>query len=62
MVEMINDELGTDIDPEYVENPLPVYVHDTMADATKLHEATGWEPEVGFEEGVARVCDPYRES
>ncbi|AZH25835.1 NAD-dependent epimerase/dehydratase family protein [Haloplanus aerogenes] len=62
MVEMINDELGTDIQPEYIENPLPVYVHDTMADASKLREATGWEPEVSFEEGVARVCAPYRES
>jgi len=61
MVEMINDELGTDIQPEYIENPLPVYVHDTMADATKLQEATGWEPDVGFKEGVARVCDPYIE-
>ncbi|SDZ77664.1 UDP-glucose 4-epimerase [Haloplanus vescus] len=60
MVEMINDELGTDIDPEYVENPLPVYVHDTMADASKLREATGWEPDVGFEEGVARVCAQYK--
>ncbi|WP_420191893.1 NAD-dependent epimerase/dehydratase family protein [Haloplanus salinarum] len=59
MVEMINDELGTDIDPEYIENPLDVYVHDTMADATKLHDATGWEPQVGFEEGVSRVCEPY---
>jgi UDP-glucose 4-epimerase len=61
MVEMINDELGTDTEPEYIENPLEVYVHDTMADATKLHEATGWEPEVGFEDGVARVCAPYRD-
>ena len=61
MVEMINDELGTDVAPEYIENPLDVYVHDTMADATKLREATGWEPEVGFEEGVARVCESYRE-
>jgi len=61
MVEMINDELGTNIKPEYIENPLPVYVHDTMADATKLHEATGWEPAVSFEAGVARVCEPYRD-
>jgi UDP-glucose 4-epimerase len=59
MVEMINDELGTDINPEYIENPLDAYVHDTMADATKLREATGWEPEVGFEEGVERVCNSY---
>jgi UDP-glucose 4-epimerase len=61
MVEMINAELGTDVDPEYVENPLDVYVHDTLADASKLRAATGWEPEIDFPEGVARVCAPYRE-
>ncbi|MFC6835588.1 NAD-dependent epimerase/dehydratase family protein [Halomarina ordinaria] len=61
MVEMINDELGTDVEPKYVENPLDVYVHDTMADPTKMKEATGWEPTVDFEDGVARVCAPYRD-
>ncbi|WP_423751554.1 NAD-dependent epimerase/dehydratase family protein [Salinirarus marinus] len=61
MVEMINDVLDTDVDPEYVENPLDVYVHDTLADASKLREATGWEPEIPFEEGVRRVCEPYLE-
>jgi UDP-glucose 4-epimerase len=59
MVEMINDELGTDIDPKYIENPLEVYVHDTMADSTKIREATEWTPEITFEEGVSRVCEPY---
>jgi UDP-glucose 4-epimerase len=61
MVGMINEELGTDVPPEYVENPLEVYVHDTLADPSKLKAATGWEPTVDFEEGVARVCAPYRE-
>jgi UDP-glucose 4-epimerase len=63
VVEMLNDELGTDVDPEYVENPIPedVYVHDTMADASRIRDATGWEPEVSFEEGVRRVCAPYLE-
>ena len=59
MVELINDALGTDVDPVYIENPLDVYVHDTMADCTKMREATGWEPEIPFEEGVRRVCEPY---
>jgi len=59
MVEMINTELGTDVDPVYVENPLTVYVHDTLADPTKLKEATGWEPTVDFTEGVRRVCAAY---
>jgi len=63
VVEMLNDELGTDVAPEYVENPIPedVYVHDTMADATRIREATGWEPSVSFEEGIRRVCAPYSE-
>ncbi|MFK8213107.1 NAD-dependent epimerase/dehydratase family protein [Haloferax volcanii] len=59
MVDMINEALGTDVEPEYVENPLDVYVHDTKADCTKIREATGWEPRITFEEGVRRVCEPY---
>ncbi len=61
VVELLNDELGTDVAPEYVENPIPesVYVHDTCADFSKLRAATGWEPEVPFEEGIERVCSGY---
>ncbi|WP_396611634.1 NAD-dependent epimerase/dehydratase family protein [Haloferax sp. S1W] len=59
MVDMINEVLGTDVDPVYVENPFEVYVHDTKADYSKIREATGWEPDVSFEEGVERVCQPY---
>ena len=62
MIDMINDALGTDIEPEYIECPFDGYVHDTLADASKFREATGWEPEVDFEEGVELVCAPYRES
>jgi UDP-glucose 4-epimerase len=62
LVEMLNAELGRSVDPEYVENPIPeaVYVHDTCADPSKMREATGWEPEIDFEEGVRRVCSQYR--
>jgi UDP-glucose 4-epimerase len=62
VVEMINDELGTDIEPEYVENPIPddVYVHDTCADASRMTAATGWEPQIDFEEGIRRVCEQYK--
>ncbi|MFB6227345.1 MAG: NAD-dependent epimerase/dehydratase family protein [Halobacteriales archaeon] len=58
VVEMLNDELDTDVDPAYVENPIPedVYVHDTCADPSKMYEATGWEPRISFEEGIRRVC------
>lgn len=61
MIDMINDALGTDIAPAYIECPFDGYVHDTMADASTFREATGWEPEIGFGEGVELVCRPYRD-
>ena len=64
LVKRLNDELGTDIEPEYVENPIPekVYVHDTMADSSKMHEATDWEPQISFEEGIEKVCSHYTDA
>ncbi|MUV57874.1 NAD(P)-dependent oxidoreductase [Halogeometricum sp. CBA1124] len=61
MIELINEELGTNVEPEYVKNPLDVYVHDTKADISKMRETTGWEPQISFEEGVSRVCKGYPE-
>ena len=62
LVEVLNEELGTDVDPVYEDNPIPedVYVHDTLADASKMRAATGWEPDISFEEGVRMVCEQYR--
>ena len=63
VVELLNDELDADVEPEYVENPIPesVYVHDTCADASKMTAETGWEPAIEFEEGIERVCRQYVE-
>ena len=61
MIDLINDALDTDIDPAYIECPFDGYVHDTMADASAFRAATGWEPEIDFEEGVELVCRPYRD-
>lgn len=62
LVDRLNAELGANVKAEYVENPIPdhVYVHDTMADISKMHEATGWEPTVTFDEGLGQVCEQYR--
>jgi len=61
VVELLNDELGTDVAPAYVGNPIPedVYVHDTCAAISKLRGATGWEPSITLEEGIERVCAQY---
>ena len=62
LVEALNEELGQNIEPMYEDNPIPedVYVHDTCADPTKMREATGWEPEIDFHDGLARVCAQYQ--
>ncbi|RRJ31381.1 NAD-dependent epimerase/dehydratase family protein [Halocatena pleomorpha] len=60
VVGLLNEELGTDVEPEYIETPFDDYVHDTLADSTKMREATGWEPQIDFEEGIERVCAPYK--
>lgn len=61
-MKIINEVLGTDIDPEYVENPIPenVYVHDTCADFSKLQDEVGWKPEINLREGIERVCAQYQ--
>ncbi|MCT9097224.1 NAD-dependent epimerase/dehydratase family protein [Haloarchaeobius sp. HME9146] len=61
IVETLCTIMGKDIEPEHVENPIDedVFVQHTMADHTKMTEATGWEPQVSFEEGMRRVCAPY---
>ena len=45
MVDIINDALGTDIDPVYVGCPVDGSLHDTMADASKFRKTTGPEPQ-----------------
>jgi len=61
MVAMINEVLGTDVTPAYVECPFDGYVEHTLADASAFRAAAGWEPRVDFEAGVRRVCEPYLE-
>jgi UDP-glucose 4-epimerase len=59
MVALINEKLGTHVEPVYEPVPIENYVYHTCADAAKFREATGWEPEIDFEDGVAMVCEPY---
>jgi UDP-glucose 4-epimerase len=49
--EVLNDEFGTDIEIEYIENPIPdsVYVHVTCTDYSKVQADTGWKPQISFE-------------
>lgn len=61
VVSVLNETLGENVDPEYIDNPIPehVYVHDTCADIDRIKSDLGWEPQINFEEGVELVCEPY---
>ena len=53
LVQILNSTLGTNLEPEYIENPHAHYQNFTQADLTKVREALGYEPRFSFEEGVA---------
>jgi len=58
---MMDDALGTDVDPVSVECPVDGFVHDAMADASKFREATGPEPHsTSRDASNASLCPPAR--
>jgi nucleoside-diphosphate-sugar epimerase len=59
LVEALNALLETDIDPIY-DDPRPGDVRHSHADISKAEELLGYEPEVGFEEGLERTVEWFR--
>jgi ADP-L-glycero-D-manno-heptose 6-epimerase len=53
LVQILNQSLGTSLEPEYIDNPHAHYQNYTQADLTRVREALGYEPEYSFESGVA---------
>jgi len=45
MVDMLDDALGTEIDPVYIGCPVDGSTHDAMADASEFRGATRPEPQ-----------------
>ncbi len=53
LVDVLNRSLGTDLKPEYVENPHTHYQNFTQADLTNVRKSLGYEPRYPLETGVA---------
>ncbi len=62
VVDELNEELGTDIEAENVDNPIKNYVRRTRADISKARKDLGYEPEYSFEEGLKETVKYYSES
>lgn len=56
----INDILGTEISP-FHDKPRPGDIRHSFADISKARELIGFEPQVGFEEGLELTINWYRE-
>jgi ADP-L-glycero-D-manno-heptose 6-epimerase len=53
LVAILNQSLGTDFEPDYIENPHAHYQNFTQADLTIVRDALGYQPEFSLEKGVA---------
>ncbi len=53
IIKCLNKELGTNLEPEYIDNPYPFFQLKTQADITKSKEKLGSEPDYSLEAGIA---------
>ncbi|MFL6582945.1 MAG: ADP-glyceromanno-heptose 6-epimerase [Chthoniobacterales bacterium] len=52
LVQILNKSLGTNFEPEYIDNPHAHYQNFTQADLSRARAALGYEPRYPLEEGV----------
>ena len=53
LVDVLNRSLGTDLKPDYIDNPHAHYQNFTQADLTRVRDNLGYEPRYPLETGVA---------
>ncbi len=53
IIKCLNKEMGTNLEPEYIDNPYPFFQLKTQADMTLAKEKLGYEPDYSLEAGIA---------
>jgi ADP-L-glycero-D-manno-heptose 6-epimerase len=53
LIDVLNNSLGTNFEPDYFDNPHPHYQNHTEADLTSIRKSLGYEPQFSLEAGVA---------
>ena len=61
LVAVLNDVMGTNLEPEYFKMPydLSTYQSDTQADMTKAEKALGWKAQYSLKEGIKETIGLY---
>ena len=60
IVSIINQVLGTNIEPKYVDNPIKNYVYRTCADTSKAEKLLGFRAETDLLTGVRITAEYYK--
>jgi len=55
LVQTINDVLGTNIEPVYIDNPIKDYIQNTKADTEKLKWIIDYVPNTSLHEGIEKL-------
>ena len=53
IIKCLNKEMGTNLEPEYIDNPYPFFQLKTQADITQSRTKLGYEPDYTLEKGIA---------
>lgn len=59
IVDILNNKLGKDIEPTYIEMPMANYVSSTLADITKI-KRLGYSPKYSLDKGIECLLDDER--
>jgi UDP-glucose 4-epimerase len=59
LIDIINKNLGINLSPTYVDNPIKNYVHDTQADLSLIKSNLKYKPTHSIEEGIRKMVGVY---
>lgn len=62
VISILNEAIGSNITPQYVENPIKNYVSQTLADVSLADKVLGFKAKYSLEEGVSKLIKHYLRS
>ena len=60
LVKKLNSVLGTNIQPQYVENKVKMYIATQKADVRKARRLLGWEAQIKIDDGIKIIAEHYK--
>ncbi|MGH9879296.1 MAG: NAD-dependent epimerase/dehydratase family protein [Nitrososphaerales archaeon] len=62
IIRVINEQIGSDISPKYVENPVKNYVQETLADTTLAKTELGFDAKCSLADGISRQIKDFQQN